>query len=280
MTDRNGPVATIVELHYYPVKGCAGISVRDAVLTPAGLAHDRSFLVTDQGGRFRSQRRDPALALIRPVIDGTRLTLRAPGRDPITVDVDTSGPRRGVVLFGNPYTGIDQGDEVAGWLSRFLGVPCRLMRVPPEHARVSTGRIPGTSGYADSCAIHLVSRSALAALNARITERGASPLPMDRFRANIVVDGWDEPHVEDRAHRITIGDTELGYAKLAVRCVVTMVDQAAGVKAGPEPIRTLADYRRAEEGGVAFGTKLVVLRPGALSVGDPVVVRAWGDSEL
>lgn len=278
-------MARVVELSYYPVKGCAGVSAHDAVLTPAGLAHDRSFMVTSEEGVYRTQRRWPRLALIRPGVsaDGERLTLRAPGHPyALDVDVDTSGPRRDVDLFGAPFTGIDQGDEAAAWLSEVLGAPSRLVRVPPEHDRVTDGRIPGTSGYADSSAVHVLSRSTLDLLNERLTERGGDALPMDRFRPNIVIGGWDDPHTEDRVRRITIADTELGYTKLAIRCAVTLVDQEAGTRAGPEPLRTLATYRRAVSGGggVAFGTKYAVLRPGKLSVGDEVRVALWGEAEL
>jgi uncharacterized protein YcbX len=145
---------------------------------------------------------------------------------------------------------------------------------------VTDGRTPGTSAYADSCALHVISRATLDLLHRKLADRDVPPLPMNRFRPNIVIDGWDEPHTEDRAHRIRIGDTELGYAKLAIRCAVTMVEQDTGAKAGPEPLRTLADYRRATEGGVAYGTKYAVLRPGKLSVGDAVNVTSWGESEL
>ncbi|MGH3999451.1 MAG: MOSC domain-containing protein, partial [Pseudonocardiaceae bacterium] len=122
--------------------------------------------------------------------------------------------------------------------------------------------------------------SSLDLVNERITERGGEPLPMSRFRPNVVVGGWDEPHIEDRARRINVGNAELGYAKLAIRCAVTTVDQKSGVKVGPEPLRALAGYRRAAEGGVAFGVKFAVLRPGKLSVGDEVIVSHWGESEL
>ncbi|QLH26618.1 MOSC domain-containing protein [Streptomyces sp. Rer75] len=275
-------VARVVELVSYPIKGCAGMRMHTAVLTPAGLAHDRSFMVTSEEGVFRSQRRDPRLALIRPEIssDGLRLMLHAPALDSVGIDVDASGRPREVDLFGAPFRGIDQGDEAAAWLSDVLGAPSRLVRVPADHDRVTDGRTPGTSGYADSCAIHVLSRSTVDLLNERLDERGTPPLPMDRFRPNIVVDGWNTPHTEDRAHRITIGDTELGYAKLAIRCAVTMVDQQSGAKAGPEPLRTLATYRRAAEGGIAFGTKYAVLCPGKLSEGDEVHVTSWGESEV
>ena len=275
-------MARIIGLDYYPIKGCAGTSMCDAVLTAQGLAHDRSFMVIGEDGVFRNQRRIPRMALIRPEVSicGAWLTLRAPDADVLRVDVDLAAARRDVELFGVPYQGIDQGDAVAGWLSEVLGEPSRLVRVPPEHDRVTRGHTPGTAGYADGHPLLVTALSSLDLLNERITERGGELVPMNRFRPNIVVGGWDEPHIEDRARRIKTGDAELGYAKLAIRCVVTTVDQESGVTAGPEPLRTLAGYRRATEGGVAFGVKFAVVQPGKLSLGDEVIVSSWGESEL
>ncbi len=270
-------MATVTALITYPIKGCGGIELSDAALTPAGLAHDRSFMVIGEDGVFRSQRRDPRLALIAPAIDaeGRVLTLRAPGTEPIEIAVDADGPRRPVTLFDVPYFGIDQGDAVAGWLTELLGVASRLVRVPPEHRRVTDGLIPGTSGYADSSPMHILSTESLVDLNDLIVERGGAPLPMNRFRPNIVVTGWGEPYREDDMRRITLGDTEFGYAKPAIRCAVTLVDQYAGARSGPEPLRTLAVTRRVPQGGVAFGSKFAVLRTGRIAVGDEVVVTEW-----
>ncbi|WP_316247683.1 MOSC domain-containing protein [Nonomuraea sp. PA05] len=88
------------------------------------------------------------------------------------------------------------------------------------------------------------------------------------------------PHLEDRMRHLTLGSAELGYTKLAIRCAVTMVDQLSGTKAGPEPLRTLAGYRRAAQDGVAFGAKFSVICPGKVTIGDEVVIRSWGDPEL
>ncbi|WP_405549207.1 MOSC N-terminal beta barrel domain-containing protein [Streptomyces globisporus] len=288
-------MATVVDLITYPVKGCAGTSVDSTHLTPAGLAHDRSFMVVSVDGVYRTQRRDPRLALVRPTVsaDGSRLTLASAqpesGHGALHLDVTTSAPRRDVDLFGATYRGIDQGDEAAAWLTDLLGTPSRLVRVPPEHDRQTDGLTPGTSGYADSSAVHVLSRASLAHLHTRMAEHGAPPLAMDRFRPNIVIDSlpegcqgedWAaEPHAEDRIRRATIGAAELGYTKLAVRCAVTLVDQKAGARGGPEPLRTLAGYRRFSAGGVVFGAKFAVVRPGKLSVGDEVAVEAWGDAE-
>ncbi|MFI8848809.1 MOSC N-terminal beta barrel domain-containing protein [Streptomyces sp. 891-h] len=275
-------MAEVVELVSYPVKGCAAVPARSAHLGPAGLAHDRSFMVVTPDGVGRTQRRDPQLAVIRPEVtagtdtDGERLALRAPGRDTLHIEVDLTGERRRVEMLKQPLHGIDQGQEAADWLSDVLGSPSRLVRVPPENGRATDGLTPGTSGFADSSAVHVLSRATLAHLGARLAVRGAAPVPMARFRPNVVVDGWDdEPHAEDRVRLLRIGDAELGFAKLAVRCAVTLVDQGSGAKAGPEPLRTLAAYRRSPEGGVTFGAKFSVLRPGTLSVGDKVEVAAW-----
>ncbi|HEY0639968.1 MAG TPA: MOSC N-terminal beta barrel domain-containing protein [Pseudonocardiaceae bacterium] len=269
----------VVELTSYPVKGCAGVAVPATVVGPAGPAHDRAFMVVGPGGLFRSQRRDPGLALVRPAIDpaGELLTLSAPGAGPITVPVRTAGRGREVTLFTWRYRGVDQGDAVAAWLTEVLDAPSRLVRVPEDHDRVVEGETVGTSGYADSGALHLTSRTSLAQLNARVAARGdgTPPVAMSRFRPNVVLDGWPEPHREDDVRRATLGDVELGFCKHAVRCSVALVDQEAGRRAGPEPLRTLATYRRARPKGVTFGVKFAVTRPGKISVGDELNVLAW-----
>ncbi|MGI5125527.1 MOSC domain-containing protein [Pseudonocardia sp. CA-107938] len=256
----------VTALYSYTVKGAAGIAHEAADVGPAGLAGDRQFLVTDTDGVYRTQRADPRLALIRPAwADDGVLALAAPDVEPIAVSVDRAGPRRPIVLFKHHLTGIDQGDAVAEWVSAVLGRPSRLVAAPPEHDRVTDGAIPGTAGYADSSAVHLIAEESLADLNARLD----APLPMARFRPNIVVAGAPA-YAEDALRRLRVGDVELGWTKLAARCAVTLVDPATGRRAGPEPLRAFARYRRDPTGGVVFGTKFAVLRSGRVRVGDPV----------
>lgn len=267
----------IAELRYYPVKGCAGVSVESARLEMTGLAHDRSLMLVDPGGVFLSQRRVPALARIRPTLtdDGAKLTVAAPGADDLAVEVDVDGPRVPVTVHAWQGAGVDQGDESACWFSEVLGTPVRLVRVPSDLDRSRDGRYPSATGFADGYPILVTSTSALDALNDRILERGAEPVPMDRFRPNIVIGGWLEPHTEDRVDRMAVSEAEIGFTKRCKRCTVPLVDQETGSKAGPEPIRTLADYRRDPEGGVTFGANFAVLRPGQLRVGDAVMVHSW-----
>ncbi len=104
----------------------------------------------------------------------------------------------------------------------------RLVRTPPDQHRATTGETAGLVGFADGNALLVISLSSLDGLNERILERGGEPVPMNRFRPNVVVSGWPEPHTEDRVRRAVIGDVELGYAKDCVRCAVPMVDQETG----------------------------------------------------
>lgn len=269
-------MARVARLVYYPVKGCAGTSVDTADVTPAGLKFDRAWMVVSPEGDFRSQRKHPVMASIRAEVldDGARLRLGAPGVEELLLDVVPDGPRHPASTFTWQGKGVHQGDLAADWFSTVLGLPSVFVGLAPEHERVTNGEIPGTAAFADAHAVLLTSESSLDGLNERIASRGAEAVPMDRFRPNIVVRGWPAPHHEDDVRVLTTGDVELGYAKVCIRCTVPMVDQATGKKAGPEPIRSLADYRREPEGGVSFGIKMAVTRPGQLAVGDEVIVHS------
>ncbi|MCX4786728.1 MULTISPECIES: MOSC domain-containing protein [unclassified Streptomyces] len=273
---------TVRELAYYPVKGCAGTTVGSAQVLGTGLEHDRTFMVVDAAdGAFRSQRKHPSMAAIRvEVLDGgATLTLSAEGIEPLRLDVDRDGPRREVSMFDRPLgVAADQGDEIADWFSDALGAKSRLVRVAPGFDRDGWGDTPGKVNFADAHAVLVTSMASLDGLNARIAARGdAEAVPMDRFRPNIVLTGNDEPHFEDRIRRMTIGSAELAYSVRATRCSVPLVDQRTGRRAGPEPVRTLATYRREPEykNQVSFGAKNAVVCEGVLTVGDAVEVAEW-----
>ncbi|MFE7388348.1 MOSC domain-containing protein [Streptomyces sp. NPDC057582] len=273
---------TVRELTYYPVKGCAGTTVDSAQVLGTGLEHDRTFMVVDAAdGAFRSQRTHSSMAAIRVEVleAGAALALSAQGIEPLRLKVDRDGPRREVSMFDRPLgAAADQGDEVAEWFSDALGAKSRLVRVAPGFDRDGWGETPGKVNFADAHAVLVASTASLDGLNARITARGdAAPVPMDRFRANIVLTGNDEPHFEDRARRMILGSVELAHSVRAMRCNVPLVDQRTGHRAGPEPVRTLATYRREPEYGnkVSFGAKNAVVREGVVTVGDTVEVAEW-----
>ncbi|MQA08354.1 MAG: MOSC domain-containing protein [Pseudonocardiaceae bacterium] len=269
--------ATVAALRYYPVKGCRGVEVPRSQVLPTGLANDRLFMLVDSEGRFLSQRRVRSMAVITPeLLDaGERLVFRAPGFAEVEHPVIFDGARLDVSVFSWSGKGVDQGDVVSHWLSDVLGMECRLVRVPPEHDRDTGGEHAGKAGFADGHPMLVTSLSSLDGLNARILELGGSPVPMERFRPNLVLRGWQRPHTEDDVREMSCGSLKLGFAKVCTRCAVPTVDQDTGERAGPEPIRTLAGYRRSLDGGVTFGMKAAVLEPGELAVGEELTVIRW-----
>ncbi|MFJ4911749.1 MOSC domain-containing protein [Streptomyces sp. NPDC088726] len=272
---------TVRELVHYPVKGCAGTATESARVVGTGLEHDRTFMVVDAGeGAFRSQRTHPAMAAVKVTVlrSGAALALSAAGVEPLLLEVDRDGPRRDVSMFDRSLgAAVDQGDTVADWFSEVLGAKSRLVRAAPGFDRDGWGETPGKLNFADAHAVLVTSTASLDDLNARIAARGdADAVPMDRFRPNIVLTGKDEPHFEDRVRRMTLGTVELAHSVRATRCSVPLVDQITGLRKGPEPVRTLATYRREAQYGnrVSFGVKNAVVCEGVVSVGDPVTVHS------
>lgn len=265
-------VARVASLTVFPIKGCAGMAVERREVTTTGLAGDRQFMVVGPDGRFKTQRRHPLLATVRPVWHGSSLTLSADGRPTCEIDVVDDGPRREVEIFSKAHPAVDQGDDAAAWLSDVLGVESRLVGVTPEHHRPTDGLVPGLSGWADSGSLLLVSRAAADDLSDRAAERTGEPIPLERFRANVVLIDC-AAHTEDALDRVLLGTARLAFSKQAVRCAVVTVDQQTGARVGPEPLETLATYRLTDK-GVVFGAKYTVLAPGEVAVGDELRVEA------
>lgn len=228
-------------------------------------------MVVDPDGRFVTQREVPALALARVEVAAGTLRLAAPGRDPIAIARAAPGRAiRDVVVWDSRVRGADAGDAAAAWLSAHLARPVRLVRFDPSLPRRCYPEYAGDSGahtlFADGYPVLVIGAASLAELNARLEARGARPMPMNRFRPNVVLEGLDA-HAEDHAGTIAIGDVVLRPVKPCVRCQVTVTNQDTG-DVGIEPLRTLAAYRMDERyGGVTFGMNAIVEREGALAVG-------------
>lgn len=271
MVEPEQRIARVAALTVFPIKGCAGMSVERREVTTTGLAGDRRLMVVGPDGRFKTQRRHPLLATVRPRLDGDRLTLTADDCAPCTLDVVEDGPRRQVEIFGKEHPASDQGNDAAAWLSAVLGVECRLVGVTPEHHRSTDGVVPGLTGWADSGSLLLLSRAAADDLSDRAVERTGEPIPLERFRANVVL--TDCPaHAEDDLDRVTLGTAgpRLRQAGGPPRGRHRRPAHG-GTRAGPEPLETLATYRLVDA-GVVFGAKYTVLAPGVVAVGDALTV--------
>jgi uncharacterized protein len=264
-------IIAVSALNVYPIKSCAGTALDVAQIGPRGIVHDRSFMLVDREGMLITQREQPRMALIRPTISAEgELTVQAPAMPALMIASNQNGPRYPVTVWGYTVDGIDQGDEMAQWFSGFLGIDCRLALFPndairpvnPKYARSERDQVAFADGY--PCL--LISEASLADLNTRL-ER---PLPMNRFRPNIVVSGT-EPYAEDTWRMIRIGEVTFDIVKPCDRCVITTTDQVT-TQRGKEPLKTLARYRQATDNGVMFGQNLIYANTGTIRVGDRVEI--------
>ncbi|CAN5457338.1 MOSC N-terminal beta barrel domain-containing protein [soil metagenome] len=260
----------VTALRRYPVKACAAEHLTSTLVGVDGLPGDRLLAVT-VGDEIVTQRELPRLARVRPTLDDATglLHLAYDGREPVEAVVDTDRPTRTVTIFGSPVDVVDQAEVLSRWFGAVLDTSARLVAAPPSTRRTSPGEVEGRTVLSDEGTVSLHSEASLARLNDALARRGQAALTSDRFRANIVIDGV-AAHAEDDAHLVDSGDVRMAFAQVDERCVVTTVDQRAGARSGPEPLRTLADYRRIDGGGVAFGIYTAVLAPGRVSVGDAV----------
>jgi len=267
-------------IHIYPVKGLRGCALPAVEMDPLGLAGDRRFMVVDERGGFRSQRTLPRMALIGTALTAETLTLAAGGAGEIAV---TRAPDRHATLL--PVTvwasknlpAEDCGEDAAAWLSDFLGEKCRLVRIGPAFRRPALkpdrARDGDALAFVDACPLLLISEASLAELNDRLVEKGGEPVPMNRFRPNLVVSGCPA-FAEDDWNRLRIGSIPFRTGGPCGRCVVTTTDQETAER-GLEPLRTLATYRRRanDPSEVDFGLNLFhETRSGRLQVGDVVEV--------
>ncbi len=266
-------------LHVHPVKSVAGTAPDEVAVEPWGLSGDRRWAVVDGEGTVITQRQQPRLALARArPLEGGGFEVSAPGMADLTVEVPERGPLEPVALFGKKIETVVAAQAAADWFTAYLGVPASLVHlddpavrrpVDPQYA------LPGeTVSLADGYPLLITTLASLDALNALIAlgnHPGEGPLPMNRFRPNVVVSGA-EAWAEDGWERVAIGDAVFRGARECGRCVVTTTDQTTA-RRGKEPLQTLARHRRIGK-SLAFGRLLVPLRLGTLRVGDEVRVLA------
>lgn len=263
-------MTSIAQLFIYPIKSARGFSPGAWSVDRLGFAYDRRWVVALPDGRGLTQREEPRLAQLVPRLAADHLMLTAPALPPLEVPLSPSGTPElfPVRIHDTPLAGASVSAPADAWLTRLLGYDVRLIgvheerRVDPRYAVGADDR----TGFADAFPFLVVGRGSLDALNARL----AQPVPVDRFRPNLVIAGA-APFAEDGWRRIRAGEVELAVVKPCARCVITTTDQQTGAR-GEEPLRTLAAFRRDANGKVMFGQNAIHLGTGMIGRGDVVSV--------
>lgn len=264
----------VASLHTYPVKGGHRLDHEVAHVQLWGLAGDRRWLVVDDAdGQSVTQREVPALATVRPsVVDGV-LRLRAEGAPGLDVP-EPAGQPVPVRVHRDGLLATPAGPAADAWFTTLLDRKVRLMWLDdPTRRQVSQryGEPADRVSFADAYPVLLTNAASLDALNGWLLEDGSpeGPLPMNRFRPNIVVTGA-QPWAEDGwlGRRLRIGAVTFRAVKACDRCVVTTTDQETG-KRGREPLRILGRHRNVDQ-KLLFGTNLIPDSTGPIALGDAV----------
>jgi uncharacterized protein YcbX len=237
-------------LYVYPVKSLRGYAVDRVEIVEGRIAGDRLWIVVDAGGAFMHQRDYPRMARVGTSLDGDTLSLRAADRSDLHVPMPKPAvdmPVTYIQLWRRRAPVIPAGIDADRWLTSALGVSCRLMAFVPDRPALDCPSYELQSSLQDATPFHLTTEESLADLNARMAE----PIPMNRFRPNLVVRGG-APYAEDDWKRLEIGGTVLRWVKHCTRCAMTMTDHETGARARREPLYTLSTYRRLGS-EVAFG---------------------------
>jgi uncharacterized protein YcbX len=266
---------TVASIHRYPVKSCRGESLARATVEHQGLAGDRRYMVVDANGLVLTAREQPRLLLATPALTRCGLRLAAPGMPELEVATPAAA-RAPVRIWRSTLDAAVADDAAHAWFSDLLGVPVRLVHQDDPASRATnpaysldTDRVSLADGYP----VLVATQASLTALNDWIAEgplADEGPLPMTRFRPNVVVAGG-RPWAEDGWRVVRIGAARFRAVKGCDRCVITTTDPA-DARRGKEPIATLARHRR-WDGATWFAMNLVPDTPGVdIAVGDQVEV--------
>lgn len=272
-----GRLMRVASLHIYPIKGTRAVDIDRARFEHRGLEGDRRWVVVDATGSFVTQRSHPRLAQISTVPTRTGLRMSAPGAGELLVDRPPGSERVEVTVWEHRVNAALADGRADTWLSNFFGEELRLAYMDGASERLKRGiwtNAPLPISFADAYPVLIVTTGSLAALNAEIARRGSAPVPMTRFRPNVVID-CDETWQEDTWKTLRLGAIEVDLVKPCDRCVVTTKDQMSGETMGEEPIASLMRLRMSGDPrvkGVLFGWNAAPRVTGEVAVGDRVEI--------
>ncbi len=264
----------VSNLYVYPIKSLGGFECSSSKVTDRGLEFDRRWMLVDENNRFISQREFPPLALLTTHIANNILTVQHKNDIGIKIEIPISHYSETnslVVIWDDTVIANTINKVVDEWFSDILSRKCRLVYMADSSHRLVDKNYAHNSeitSLSDGYPFLLISKGSLSDLNARLE----SPIPMNRFRPNIVIEGC-EPFFEDSMKSFLINNTHFFGVKLCGRCVVTTINQDTGEKSEQtEPLRTLATYRTIDK-KVRFGQNLLHKSTGVISVGDVVELK-------
>ena len=262
----------VSELFIYPIKSLGGIRVNSAKVTDRGFQNDRRWMLVDSGNCFLTQREFPQMALLQVDFSEGGLRVRhklKKSESSLITTVLQSNETATAQVWSDKCKVQFVSSVLDEWFSDMLSIRCRLVYMPDESRRRVDTRYAANkeiTSLSDGYPFLIIGQSSLDELNQRLAE----PLPMNRFRPNIVFTGA-EPYTEDRMARFHINNILFYGVKLCGRCAVTTTNQDNGTKSR-EPLHTLSTYRK-KNNKIYFGQNLLHEGNGEIRIGDVITIE-------
>lgn len=259
---------TLTEIYIYPIKSLGGISLDSSFAGNRGLKHDRRYLLVDENGMFLTQRDIPQMALLKlSFTENGFKVLNIGDNSFITIPLESEGIEKvDVKIWDDVCSSLRVDNKLDDWFSDILKIKCSLVYMPDEEQRMVEKKYLDENhivSFADAYPYLIIGQSSLDDLNSRLE----NPLPMNRFRPNLVFSGGNS-YEEDNWKSFKIGEVHLKAVKPCARCMITTTDQQTAER-NKEPLKTLSEYRKIN-GKVMFGMNVVCIKQGIVKIGDKI----------
>lgn len=264
-------MVNLARLYVHPVKSMRGLELSHAQVAESGLAFDRIFMITDTNGTFITARQYPFLVCFTPALLINGVSITAPDGQSHTVSFsEFSILPSPTEVWGNQFTARIAPPDVNQWLSSYFKRDVQLRWVGEELSRRVKNRPEIPLSFADGFPYLLINEASFDALQLRCQ----SSIVIEQFRPNLIIRGA-EAFAEDSWQTIRIGEVIFDLVKPCGRCVLITVNTVSGRKhPQEEPLRSLQQFRTAENGDVDFGHNMIARNSGVIRLGDPIEVLA------
>jgi len=262
----------VSELFIYPVKSLGGFSVTAAKITDRGFEYDRRWMLVDSNNCFLTQRDFPQMALLQVQLsdNGLKVYHKINSNENINISTSiTTNDFSRVQIWSDTCKAQFVDPDYDKWFSDMLSMKCRLVYMPDNSIRRVDTRYASNkelTSFSDGYPFLMIGQSSLDDLNSRMVD----PLPINRFRPNIVFTGG-LPFQEDKMQHFSINKIQFYGVELCARCVVTTINQDNGFK-NKEPLKTLSTYRF-KNNKIYFGQNLLHKGEGDIYVGDVINIH-------
>lgn len=256
------PNFKVKSFHIYPIKSLGGQKIKSPTATLSGFEYDRQWMLVDKEGTFQTQRSFPRMAQLAAKVSRDRVTCYEKSNPDNKVSFKADeilDETLKVNIWKDKLKASPVNKLVDEWFSDQLKSKVRLVNKTNRKKYVHKLNQSFPTNYPDAYPYLVLSTNSLKEINSHLKDK----IGLDRFRANIIVEG-DKAFFEDEMDIFDIGGINFKMIKRCGRCPVVNTNQETA-KVHKEPLKSLAKYRTFRN-KVMVGMNAVALNEGQIKL--------------